>query len=59
MAVQESRLIRKNADFSTLIGCHANDPWDIKQRGPPDQSSAPKMLSFDENIAKIGQQILR
>jgi len=35
------------------IGCHCNVPWDIGKRGPA-RSSAPKTLSFGENIAKIG-----
>jgi len=43
-------------NFETIlskIGCHGNVPWDIKKRGP-DQSSAPKTLSFGEKIPKIG-----
>jgi len=39
--------------FFRKIGCHGNVPWDIGKRGP-DRSSAPKALSFDEKIAKIG-----
>ena len=43
----------KNANVSTLIGCHGNVPWDIGKRGP-DRSSALKMLSFGVKIVKIG-----
>jgi len=32
--------------------CHGNVPWDIGKRGP-DQSFAPKTLSFGKKIAKI------
>ena len=39
--------------FFHKIGCHGNFPWDIGKKGP-DRSSAPKMLSFGEKIAKIG-----
>jgi len=43
----------KNADFSTLIGCHGNISLGIGKRGP-DRSSALKTLSFGVKIAKIG-----
>jgi len=45
----------KVAEFAIFykIGCHGNVPWDIGKRCP-DLSSAPKTLSFGENIAKIG-----
>jgi len=38
--------------FSHKIDCHGNVSWDIGKRGP-DRSSAPKTLSYGENIAKI------
>jgi len=53
MAARQSRLVRKNADFFTLIGCHGNVPWEIKRRAP-DRSSTNKYLSFSAKIAKIG-----
>jgi len=38
--------------FLHKIGCHCNVIWDIGKRDP-DHSSALKMLSFGEMIAKI------
>jgi len=49
MAVPQRRL----ADFSTLIGCHGNVPWQMTKYST-DPSSACKALSCGEKIVKIG-----
>jgi len=49
MAVPQRRL----ADFSTLIGCHGNVPWQIRKYST-DPSSARKALSCGGKIANIG-----
>ena len=46
----------RSLSFFHKIGCHGNVPWDIEKRGP-DRTSAPKLLSFSENIAKIAEII--
>ena len=51
MAARQIRLVRKNADFSTLTGCHNNIPWGIKKRS---RLVINKCLSFGAKIAKIG-----
>ena len=45
----------ESAEFALFhkIGCCGNVPWVIGKRGP-DRSFAPKTISFDEKIAKIG-----
>jgi len=45
---------QKNIDFSTLIGCHGNVPWDIGKRAPA-QLSALKTLSVDVKYVKIAK----
>jgi len=42
----------------TLIGCHGNDPWQIRKRHP-DWSSACNVLSYSKKTVKSVQHILR
>jgi len=50
MTAQQSRLVHKNADFSTLIGFHGNVPWGIKK----EIQIVIYKQSFGAKIAKIG-----
>jgi len=49
MAVPQRRL----TNFSTLIGCHGNVPWQIRKYST-DPSSARKVHSYGEKIVNIG-----
>jgi len=52
MAVRQSRMVRENTDFSTLIGCHDKFPWKIEKLNEVNKPLQPSTNT--EILVKVG-----